>query len=197
MEQVLEREELIKKYLLGELAEEEQSEVELRVLTDQGYFDELLLIEDEVTDDFVSGSLSGHEQERTRDYFLVVPEKRQKLKFIKALKQYASESAAEDTAETVNEETLSEAQRNRVLLESLINGDWMGLHLMVLLRLSSQKKPALALTIKTNDATITPILNRLILSGVIEEYEGLFTCTELGASILRKIEEASGVEFTP
>ncbi|OLE54259.1 MAG: hypothetical protein AUG51_09135 [Acidobacteria bacterium 13_1_20CM_3_53_8] len=197
MEQVLEREELIKKYLLGELAGDEQAEVEIRVLTDQGYFNELLLVEDEITDDFVSGTLSGHEQERTRDYFLAVPERRQKLKFIKALEQYASESDAEDTADTVNDDILSEAQRNRVLLESLINGDWMGMHLIALLRLSSQKKADLAVAIRTDDATITPILNRLILSGVIEEYEGLFACTELGARILRKIEEASGVEFTP
>lgn len=197
MEQVFEREELIKKYLLGELAEDEQAEVEIRVLTDQGYFNELLLVEDEITDDFVSGILSGREQERTRDYFLAVPERRQKLKFIKALEQYASETDAEDTSDTVNEDILNEAQRNRVLLESLINGGWMGMHLITLLRLSSQKKADLAVTIKADDATITPVLNRLILSGIIEEYEGIFACTELGARILQKLEEASGVEFTP
>jgi hypothetical protein len=196
MEQVVEREGLIKKYLLGELAEEEQTKVEIRLLTDQRYFNELLLVEDEITDDFLFGTLSDHEQERTKNYFLAIPERRQKLKLVKALEQYAAESAVEDTVDTINEDTLSEAQKNRVLLGALINGDWMGLQTMALLRLSSQKKAELVSAINTDDATITPILISLIHSGVIKEHEGLFCCTKLGASILRKIEEASGVEFT-
>jgi len=198
MEQVVERENLIKKYLLGELADEKQAEVEIRLLTDHGYFKELLLVEDEITDDFLFGILSDHEQERTRNYFLAVPERRQKLRFAKALEQYASTTAPSAVAATVWENTLAEAHKNRVLLSSLINADWLGLHLLVLLRETPQSEAQLVSKVKATNATnVAGVLTRLILSDVIEESGGLFSCTELGIKIIQKIEANSGAQFTP
>ncbi|MDQ3805846.1 MAG: hypothetical protein M3416_18700, partial [Acidobacteriota bacterium] len=88
MDQILEREEVVKKYLLGELGETEQEEVELRLLTGRKYLDELLLVEEELTDDFVFGVLPQHERQKVIDHFLVAPERRQKLLDTLSLKRY-------------------------------------------------------------------------------------------------------------
>src|SRR5215216_922435 len=97
MEQVLEREELVKKYLLGALDERGQEEVELRLLADEKYLEELLIVEDELTDDFVFGVLSKHEEQMAEAYFLATPERQQNLMYAVALRQYLSvrEASAE------------------------------------------------------------------------------------------------------
>jgi hypothetical protein len=179
------------------LAEEQQAEVEMRLLTDREYFNELPFVEDEITDDFLFGVLPDHEHKRTRDFFLAAPERRQKLKFAKALEQYASASPPEITAETANENALAEAQRNRVLLGSLISGDWMGLRLLVLLKETPRSEGDLASKVPaTPDWSIARILTRLLLSDVVQEDGGLFSCTEMGMETLQRIEETSGVRLT-
>src|SRR2546421_3874563 len=196
MEQLLEREESIKKYLLGELTENEQTEVEIRLLTDEAYFNELLLVEDELTDDFVFGVLSDYEQERVRNYSTSIPEQQEKVRFTKALEQYISEYATVDASDITWEDVLAEAQENRYLLDSLVDEDWLGLHLLALLRSSSQDKEELATKLQVNAAAIIPTLIRLIECGVTEEQGDKFFCTKLGVETLAKIEETSGVKIT-
>ena len=57
-------------------------------MTDSSTFDELLLAEDELVDDYLRGSLSAHEQQRFDTYFLSTQERRQKLSFAGTLKRY-------------------------------------------------------------------------------------------------------------
>lgn len=94
MERVAEREEAVKKYLLGELGESEQEEIELRLLTEPQYLDELLLVEEDLADDFVFGALPQHERQKVVRHFLLTPERRQKLLYTEALKQYVAQQAA-------------------------------------------------------------------------------------------------------
>jgi len=190
MEYVVEREEAIKRYVLGQLSENERYDIELRVLTDSDYFNELLLVEDELTDDLISGALSNHDQERVKRLFLSIPERRNKVGLTNAIAQYLSNSE-----ERRWEETLREACKNRGLLDSLIQEDWMGLHILALLRSSSQRPSDLASKVKANKSTVSVVLNKLIESGLVEQKE-LLTCTERGTETLEKIEKSTGVRLT-
>lgn len=85
---------LIRQYLLGALSEDEQARFQDRLLTERDLFDELLIAENELTDDYLSRALAEGERERFINYFLAAPERRQKLKFARALSRRASESRA-------------------------------------------------------------------------------------------------------
>ena len=91
--QELDDQQLIKRYLLGELGEEEQATVQDRMLCDRVFFDRLRLEENELMDDYLSGALTGESRERFKSYFLAAPERLEQLRFAKALKKRASESA--------------------------------------------------------------------------------------------------------
>jgi hypothetical protein len=191
MEQISEREESIKKYLLGELADNEQTEVELQLLTDEEFFNELLLVEDEMTDDFVFGALTDHEEKNFIKHFSSIPKQQEKVIFTKALDRYISEYVTLDTSEIVWEETLAEAQENRYLLESLIDNEWLGLRLLALLRTMPQDKITLSENLQLNSKVFVPTVIRLIECGAIEERGDKFFCTKLGIETLTKIEEVA------
>lgn len=87
---------LIRKYLLAELSEEEQARVEERLMTEEEYFKLLESEEDELIDDRLSDQLTLEEQERFDAYFLSTPERRAKLKFAEALRAYVSKEAEKE-----------------------------------------------------------------------------------------------------
>ena len=78
----------LRKYLLQELAEAEQEEIELRLLTDSEFSRHLAMAQDELLDDFATARLSEHEEERFREHYLVTPERKQRLNFATALDRY-------------------------------------------------------------------------------------------------------------
>jgi hypothetical protein len=80
----------IRPYLLGTLEQEEQDEVEARIVTDSEYFEELMVAEDELIDDYINGALSEQERDGFEHYFLATPERQQKLSFAKALNRYVA-----------------------------------------------------------------------------------------------------------
>jgi hypothetical protein len=187
--QQVEKKLLLKKYLLGELDNEQQMELEMRLLTDAEYFDELLLVEDELTDDFVFGVLPDDENERIQNHFLAVPERREKLKITRTIEQYFSESATGGpTADTKWEDRLSEAQAVRQRFGALISNNWMGLHLLSLLQHSPLLKSELSSKLNATNSVVTTSVNQLISSGLIEEIEGLLFCTTLGTESLQNFE---------
>lgn len=82
---------LLRRYLLGELLEEGQRRrVEERLLTDDGFYEEVLIAEDELVEEYVSGLLDAGEKERFETHFLSTPERRHKLQFARAFDRYAS-----------------------------------------------------------------------------------------------------------
>jgi CHAT domain-containing protein/tetratricopeptide (TPR) repeat protein len=83
-----------KLYLLGRLESEPRSEqVEARMMSEPEYYDELLVVEDEVIDQYLSGELSAAEREGFERNFLSTPERVRKLKFARALRDYVSTAA--------------------------------------------------------------------------------------------------------
>jgi hypothetical protein len=78
----------IKQYLLGTLSPEKQCQVEETLLTSQQYFDELLVEEDELIDDYLDSGLTQAEREQFENYFLATPERIDKLRFARLLRGY-------------------------------------------------------------------------------------------------------------
>jgi hypothetical protein len=58
-------------YLLGELSEKEAVEIERTCLEDSQYFEELLAIEAELTDDYMAGALDKKQRDRYERRFLI------------------------------------------------------------------------------------------------------------------------------
>jgi len=76
-------------YLLGQLPEQEQAELETRYLAEDACFEELLAIEDCLRDAYARGELSGRDREAFERRLLATPQQRQKQEFAWTLRQYA------------------------------------------------------------------------------------------------------------
>jgi hypothetical protein len=84
---------LIRRYLLGEIAEKDRNLIEVRLLTDPQYFNQLVRVEEELTDQYVRRELSQHEREMFEGHFMNVPERRGDVAFAMALHRYVSSEA--------------------------------------------------------------------------------------------------------
>src|SRR6266508_3020711 len=66
-------ENLIRRYLLGELAEADQAALEQELLIDRGKFDRVWAVENELIDSYVRGEMSRAYRERFEGHYLVSP----------------------------------------------------------------------------------------------------------------------------
>src|SRR2546422_871276 len=80
----------IKKYLLGQLAGADLEEIEQRVLTDDEFYEEVQIMEDELVDEYVNAELSPDERRLFEKNFLADPESRHKLRLGRALDRHLS-----------------------------------------------------------------------------------------------------------
>lgn len=93
MSEEIENKNLIRRYLLGELSEQEREQVEQRLLSDDDFYQQLLIAEDEVVDEFVSDALTESERAKFSQRFLQVPELRQDVRFAAGLRKHTLEAA--------------------------------------------------------------------------------------------------------
>ena len=84
----------IRRYLLGELGDGAREELEQELLTNGELFDELLMLEDELVDEYLGGRMSSAERRRFETHFLNTTERDEKLRFGRAFNQYLSSRAA-------------------------------------------------------------------------------------------------------
>jgi hypothetical protein len=77
-------EEIIRNYLLGQLAEDERTRLDERLLKDAEFETQLLAEEDDLIDDYLGGVLSMSDRDCFERVFLCFPERHQKLRFAKA-----------------------------------------------------------------------------------------------------------------
>jgi hypothetical protein len=75
----------LRQYLLGALAEEERARIEADALHDDGRFEELLALEDELFHDYARGGLSDVERGQFEARFLSTPEGRDRMDAARAL----------------------------------------------------------------------------------------------------------------
>jgi hypothetical protein len=80
------------------------------------------------------------------------------------------------------------------MLSSLVEHDWLGLHLVAQVRSHSSTGKELASIVETNEAIVTPLLVRLVGSGMLDEEQGILSCTKRGAEILARIEAITGYD---
>jgi hypothetical protein len=89
----MEEQQAIRQYLLGILAPEQTVELEERLLIDGELYEELLIAEDELVDQFLSGEMPDGERETVETHFLRAPARQEQLLFAQALKKYVSTNA--------------------------------------------------------------------------------------------------------
>lgn len=82
------------RYLLGELDEPEEEQLELRLLTDQDYAQKFDLAVNDVIDRYVLGEFKEPQLGRVRDYFFKSRERQQKLRFAMALQEQKSQKVS-------------------------------------------------------------------------------------------------------
>lgn len=80
----------IRRYLLRQLTDDAQERIEQRLLTEEDVFEEVEIAEDELIDEYLAETLSQEERQTFERDFLANPERRQKLRFAKALRRQAS-----------------------------------------------------------------------------------------------------------
>jgi hypothetical protein len=95
--------ETLRQYLLGTLPAEELPPLEERLLADDEFYQELLIVEDELVDHYLSGDQSSAERESFEAHFLLTPERQQKVRFSRTLKKYLhnTEQAAANESSVV------------------------------------------------------------------------------------------------
>jgi CHAT domain-containing protein/Tfp pilus assembly protein PilF len=88
--------EVIRRYLLGQLAEDERQQLEEKIMVDNELFNRVLLAEDEMVEEYVQGELPERERESFEASFLSTPQGREQVSFAKALSKYVSITSAEE-----------------------------------------------------------------------------------------------------
>jgi hypothetical protein len=88
------KEELAVRYLLGDLTDDEQVEVEDRAFADHQYMERMLAVEDDLIDNYLRGSLSQLQRDQFEKRFLTSEPRRQKIEFARALAEVSSRRAA-------------------------------------------------------------------------------------------------------
>jgi hypothetical protein len=83
----------IRLYLLGKLADSEKERIEQELLANDELFEEILIVEEELADDYVAGKLSHAERADFESNFLATPERQQNLRFAQALNRYVTAEA--------------------------------------------------------------------------------------------------------
>lgn len=84
---------LIARYLLGELPEDQQVEIEDRAFADKDFLASITAVENDLIDEYVRGELSAADRQLFETRFLASAERRKRVEFATALRTVVSESA--------------------------------------------------------------------------------------------------------
>jgi anti-sigma factor RsiW len=187
MEHASEHQAVIKRYVLGQLSDAEREVVELRLLTDSDYFTESLLVEDEITEDLISGALPIQDQTSAEKAFLADPERQKKLNLTNAIKKYLAQSP-----ERRWEATLKEANHNRQMLCSIQANDWLGLRLLKISASDPRATGVIAGRFQLDDSVVRLLFLQLCEVELVEErMNDIFSCTNKGTEFLQRLEDCA------
>jgi hypothetical protein len=93
-----EPEQIMKRYLLGELSESEQSALEEKYFTDPQFFNQILKAESELVDTYVRGQLSNEVRERFEQSYMAHPARSERVKFAAALATKLNQTEESETS---------------------------------------------------------------------------------------------------
>lgn len=85
--------ERIRLYLLGQLSDAAREEIERELLQNDEVYTEVLILEDELTDDYLNGSLTPTQRADFERHFLASPERQDDLQFARALQRHIANAA--------------------------------------------------------------------------------------------------------
>ena len=80
----------MRSYLLGTLDSERKTQFEETILSEPGTYEELLIVEEELIDQYVAGGLSKLEREQFETHFLTTAERQKNLRFGQLLRRYVN-----------------------------------------------------------------------------------------------------------
>jgi len=95
----------IREYLLGRLRLDQQSRVEERLLVDSDFYEELLIAEDEIVDQYVQGEMASDDRASFESHFIISPERQEKVRFARTLRKYVSAEVSRRAPELSSEMT--------------------------------------------------------------------------------------------
>ncbi len=84
---------LIRRYLLASVSEQEREHVETRLMNDEDFLQHINMVEDELIEQYLDEQLDAADSARFETVFLSAPERRQKLRFTRALRVRAAAPA--------------------------------------------------------------------------------------------------------
>jgi anti-sigma factor RsiW len=98
-------ENLLTRYLLGDLTEDETAQIEERFFADDEVYERLRVAEDELIYHYLQGGLSPHERRLFDAQLAASPKRREKVRFVKDLMEAASQASATAIVEASIPET--------------------------------------------------------------------------------------------
>ena len=104
-------EELIIRYLLGQLPEAQQVEIEDSAFQSQQYMQDILAVESDLIDEYVRGEITLNNREQFERHFLAAPERRRKVEFARALTTVTS-AVEPETVQNVRTFELPKSKNN-------------------------------------------------------------------------------------
>jgi HAMP domain-containing protein len=201
-------ERLVRRYLLGELAEEERQRLEERLLTDDDFYDAFTALEDgveeDLIDEYVDGELSGPAHETFSHVLMSTPERVEKLKLVRDLRARApapAVSAARAASGVVaGHEAGRGPRRGRFALLGVFQNPWVGLSCAAALLLAVSCSAWLVIRSNRLEAEVRRLQAREQAprpegAGPREEVDRLRSRNEeLADSLRRSEEQRSGLE---
>src|ERR1043165_877806 len=82
----------LKQWLLGLLPQAEGQALEERLISDAELYEELLIVEEELIDDYIAGELTTEERKSFESYFMNSPERQEQFRIANALRVYIDDS---------------------------------------------------------------------------------------------------------
>lgn len=92
--------ERLRRYLLGQLVEEAREEIEKDLLAQDEVFEELLVVEDELIDEYLNGELAAVDRAAFENHFLSTPERHDQLRFGSAFQKLVAQTNRRAASET-------------------------------------------------------------------------------------------------
>jgi methionine-rich copper-binding protein CopC len=80
----------IRLYLLGQLSNDAGEDFEQNILTNAELFEELMVVEDELIDEYLANELEQSERVNFERHFLATPERHEQLRFAQALNRHVT-----------------------------------------------------------------------------------------------------------
>jgi hypothetical protein len=117
-------EDLIVRYLFGELTEEEQTSIEKNFLNDNAYFEEICSVEDALIDDYVQGALNEAERNKVESFLLASHYQRREIAFVRDIIEDISKKPLDNSAQVSQERTKLSGKKKSLLLMTGLQNYW-------------------------------------------------------------------------